>query len=135
MAYTYSEEYSAIGQHVIETVEELKYLQNADCRIGFMASDKRKTSNGNAVYGECIKTQDLYKEFCPYDFLIVFYEPNIEGMTDDQLKILAEHELLHVGYEEGTDGEPRYFIRPHDYADFRQITDKYGSDWANGMQN
>lgn len=135
MGYRVSEEYREIGIDVMNNTAQLAYLTEADCRIEFMASDKKKTSNGKAVLGECIKVQDLYKDFCPYDFLIVFYEPNIEGMTDSQLKVLAEHELLHVGYEEGTDGEPRYFIRPHDYADFRQITDKYGSDWANGMQN
>lgn len=135
MGYRVSEEYREIGIAVMNDTAELAYLTECDCRVEFMASDKRKTNNGKAVLGECIKVQDLYKDFCPYDFLIVFYEPNIEGMTNDQLKILAEHELLHVGYEEGENGEPKYFIRPHDYADFKQITDKYGSDWAGGTQN
>lgn len=135
MSYRISEEYRNIGFAVISDTPELAYLTEADCRIEFMASDKGKTSNGKPVLGECIKVQDLYKEFCPYDFLIVFYEPNIEGKTGEQLRILTEHELLHVGIEEDRNGDPRYFIRPHDYADFKQIADKYGSDWAAGSEN
>ncbi len=128
--YWQNEEYQAIGIEVIAEVEELRHLQTADCRIAFLASDNKKTSNGKDVYGECIKVQDLYKEFCPFDFLIVFYDKNIEGLTREQLKILAEHELLHVGYEYTEDGKPKYFVRPHDYDDFKQITDKYGTEWA-----
>jgi|P827metagenome_2_1110787.scaffolds.fasta_scaffold02940_8 predicted adenine nucleotide alpha hydrolase (AANH) superfamily ATPase len=130
MKYSVNEEYRKIGQSVIEQVEELKHLATADCRIEFLASDNKKTSNGKDVLGECVKVQDLYKEFCPYDFLIIFYDPNIQDLTEDQLKILAEHELLHIGYEYKENGEPRYFVRPHDYDDFKQITDKYGTDWA-----
>ena len=130
MKYRVSEDYRRIGYDVMENTEELLSLKSADCRIEFLASEHKKTSNGKPVLGECIKVQDLYKPFCPYDFLIVFYEPNIEGLSEDQLYILAEHELLHVGYEDN-DGEPRYFVKPHDYADFKQITEKYGADWAN----
>ena len=129
MKYRISEEYRTIGLDVMEHTAELLSLQSADCRIEFMASEQKKTSNGNPVLGECIKVQELYKPFCPYDFLIVFYEPNIEGMSEAQLKILAEHELLHVGYEDA-EGGPRYYVKPHDYADFKQITDKYGTNWA-----
>lgn len=129
-AYTKNEEYRRIGFEVIENTKELKHLMNEDVRIEFMASDHKKTSSGKSVLGECFKVQELYKQFCPYDFLIVFYDRNIEGMTEEQLHMLAEHELLHVGVEEKSDGSMRYFIRPHDYDDFKQITDKYGTDWA-----
>lgn len=128
--YRRSEEYQQIGLEVMREVEELRHLTTDDVRIDFVACQKPKTSNGKAVYGECIKVQDLYKPYCPYDFMIVFYDKNIEGMTREQLKILMEHELLHVGYEVSEGGDPRYWVRPHDYADFKQITDKYGTEWA-----
>lgn len=128
--YVRSEEYQAIGEKVIETVEQLKYLKTADCRIAFMRSDAKKAGGGKKTLGECIKVNDLYRDFCPYDFLIVFYDQNIASMSQKQLEVLAEHELLHVGVEEKENGEMRYFVHPHDYADFRQITDKYGADWS-----
>ncbi len=124
-----SEEYQKIGQEVMAEIPELRWLQNADVRICFMASDQKKTSKGKEVLGECIKVQDLYKEFCPFDFLIVFYDQNIGDLDDKRLKILAEHELLHVGVDD-SNGEVKYSIIPHDYDDFRQITNKYGTDWA-----
>lgn len=133
--YVRSEEYQEIGQMVIESVEELQYLKTADCRIVFMASDAKKSRNGRKTLGECIKVNDLYRDFCPYDFMIVFYERNIEGLTEEQLAVLAEHELLHVGVEEKENGDVRYYCRPHDYADFKQITDKYGTDWADDGMN
>ena len=124
-----SEYYQKIGQQVMEEVPELKHLLTDDVRICFMASNQKKMAKGREVCGECIKVQDLYKAFCPYDFLIVFYDPNTTDFDDKRLKILAEHELLHVGVEE-KDGEMRYSIVPHDYDDFRQITKKYGTEWA-----
>jgi len=51
-------------------------------------------------------------------------------MDGRQLSILMEHELLHIGVEERQGKEPRYFIRPHDYEDFKQIIDKYGTEWS-----
>lgn len=119
-----------MGLQVLQTVPELTHLLDDDVRIGFMDSDQAKTFKGKNILGECIRTQDLYAEFCPYDFLIVVYGANCEGMTDKQREILLEHELLHVGVEITRKGDVRYFVRPHDYDDFKSITDKYGTDWA-----
>lgn len=128
--YLVNEAYRKIGEEVIAEVEELKHLQTGDCRIEFMSSDKKKTSNGKVVFGECFRVQEMYKAFCPYDFLIIFYEPNIADFNDEQLKILMEHELLHVGMEQKDNGEMRYFVQPHDCDDFMQIISKYGNNWA-----
>ena len=134
MTFSINNEYAKLGQEVLDNVAELNWLTQVDCRIGFMGSAKPKKSKGNTVLGECILVNELYKEFCPYDFLIVFYEPNIEGMNHQQLKILAEHELRHVGYEESANGEPRYFINSHDYEEFKKIIEKYGADWTRNAQ-
>lgn len=81
------------------------------------------------MLGECIRVKDLYKCFIPFDFLIVIYEPNTAGLSDEQLRILLYHELLHVGVEE-KDGEPVYIIAPHDVEDFGRIIRRYGMNWA-----
>lgn len=57
------------------------------------------------------------------------YEPNIAYMSDRQILILLEHELLHIKIED-TDNGIKYKTRGHDYDDFKSIIQKYGVDWA-----
>lgn len=76
------------------------------------------------MFGQCEKIADKYKWGIPCDFTITIFEPNIIGWTDEQLRILIFHELLHVG----VDGD-RLFIVPHDLEDFRVIIDEFGVDW------
>lgn len=127
--YETSEYYARRGRAVMEKVPELQHLLTDDVRITFRASSKAKKSNGNKTLGECIKVKDLYSEYCPYDFMIVIYEPNCEGFTEEQYDILLEHELLHVGVTQKGDNVT-YYIIPHNYEDFKQIIDKYGTDWC-----
>lgn len=77
------------------------------------------------MYGECILVKDLYKPFCPFDFLIVFYEPNIAHLSPAQLEILMYHELLHID----ADNKGRARIKPHDIEDFETIINQYGMHW------
>lgn len=129
MRFSISEDYTRMGEEVMKAVPELRHLLKDDVRIGFGRSGRRKTHGGKVVLGECKKADEFYGEWCPYDFLIIIYEANCAGLDDDQMRILMEHELLHVGvkYE---DNEPTYYVRPHDYDDFKQITRKYGPDWG-----
>lgn len=124
-----SEKYTELAGAVIAAHPDIAWIADADLEICFMGSDQEKKSKGRAVLGECIRVKDLYKEFCPYDFLIVLYDPNIERLTEEQLRILMYHELLHVGMDEGS-GEPKYMVNPHDVEDFRVILERYGMDWA-----
>lgn len=130
MMYRDAPEYAEIGEKVIRKVKELRFLEDADCRIGYLASAKEKETHKKPVYGECKKVDEIWKVFCPYDFLIIIYEKNCSHMDDQQLEILLEHELLHVGYSEDKDGNPVYSINPHDYGEFDQIERKYGNHWS-----
>lgn len=124
-----SEAYKNLMNEVIEEHEDLHWIRNADVSICVLQSDREKrAAGGRIVYGECMKVKPVYKPFCPYDFLIVVYEPNIEGFTDHQLRILMYHELLHVGIDE-TGEELKYVVNPHDIEDFRTVIDQYGLDW------
>ena len=113
-----------------EHKEEFGWIHDRGVAICAMESDRKKKKGGClAVLGECIKVKALYAEFCPYDFIIVIYSPNVRGKTEDQLRILMYHELLHAGMRE-VKGEPVYFIRPHDEEEFRTVIDRYGLDWC-----
>lgn len=126
--YSASNEYREMAERVIEEHEDLHWLKMADVRIDFISSTKMKKSKGKFILGECQLVKEIYKVYVPYDFLIIIYEPNVEGLSYEQLEIVMYHELLHVNVKD-TDGEPQYDVNPHDIEDFRKVIDKYGLDW------
>lgn len=124
-----NEEYSQIAHDLIENEPILNDIKESEVTILYLSSDYEKKSKGKIVCGECEKIPDKYKWSIPADFTITIYEPNVIGFTDEQMKILILHELLHVGIKFTDNGDESYFIKPHDIEDFRQIIDKYGLDW------
>lgn len=123
-----SMKYNRIG----EKIRRALFPQLADVRIVWLESDKEKKKERKTVFAECIKVQEKYEWCCPYDFMIVVYEPNVALFSEKQIEILLEHELKHVGVSD--DGiEASYYVVPHDIEEFREIIDKYGIDWAEVM--
>ena len=120
-----NEEYNEIMHELIEERSELEHIKYSDVTIICLSSCHRKKKNGGKVYGQCEKVQEKNKWSIPCDFTITIFEPNIIGFTDEQLRILIFHELLHVGVACG-----EYYIRPHDLEDFKQIVNEFGTDWA-----
>lgn len=55
-------------------------------------------------------------------------------IAQEQVKTVIFHELLHVGIEPGADGEETYSVRKHDLEDFKEIIDRYGTDWASAAR-
>lgn len=125
-----SEEFAHIGANVIEEEESLIDIQNSQATIVYLTSENKKMSKGKKVCGECEKVPEKYKWSIPADFTITVFLPNIEGFTDEQKRILMFHELLHVGIEFNEDGSESYSVRPHNYEDFKEIIDRYGTDWS-----
>lgn len=120
-----SKELRELGRQVIRDRPDLAWIREARIRIGYAMSSKEKTENGRIIFAECHKVKPLWQAFVPYDFVIVFYEPNTMLMDDCQREILMYHELLHIGMEPAG----KLVIRPHDIEDFRVILDEYGMDW------
>ena len=125
------EEYAEIAAEIIkEETELLADIRNSEATIIYLGSDYPKKSKGKLVLGECEKVQSKNKWAIPCDFTITVYEPNCIGLSRDQLKILLLHELLHVGIKFEDDGTEKHYIKPHDYEDFKVITDRYGTEWG-----
>jgi predicted metallopeptidase len=123
-----SGEYAAIATELINTEKELEYIKHSGVTIGYLTSDREKTSQGRTVYGECEKVPHKWKWSVPFDFVITIFEPNAERLNDEQKRILMFHELLHVGII--NDGnEEIYSIVPHDIEDFKYIINRFGIDW------
>lgn len=125
---TINDEYAEIGSELINTEPILEYIRDSHVTIMYLSSDMEKHGNGKIVHGECEKVPDKYKWAVPCDFTITLFEPNVERFSDDQIRVLILHELLHIGIE--YDGnEEKYRVIPHDVEDFRYIIDRYGIDW------
>lgn len=116
-----SDYYTKLGENVRKKL--FPELQGAG--IVYLESDRAKQKNGKAIYAECKKVSKQY-EWCAdgAKYMIVYYAPNISYMTEAQLEILTEHELMHVGY-----AEDFCKIIPHDFEEFAEIIRKYGAYW------
>ncbi len=127
---TLNEKYSEIARELIETEDALLDIRNSQATIVYLSSEHKKKSGDKLVLGQCEKVADKYKWGIPADFTITVFEPNIEGFSDEQLKMLLFHELLHVGIEFNADGSETYSIKQHDLEDFKLIIDRFGTDWS-----
>ena len=127
---TINEHYAEIGMDLIHTEDALIDIANSQATIIYLSSEHKKVASGKKVLGQCEKVADKYKWGIPCDFTITVFEPNVEGMTEEQLRMLIFHELLHVGIEYNADGTETYSIKPHDLEDFKLIIDRFGTDWS-----
>ena len=73
-------------------------------------------------YADCRKVSYPYDFLSDYKFIIIFYENNIQVMSEAQQNMLCFHELLHIDDDFNS-------IRKHDLEDFRVLVGKYGSNW------
>lgn len=124
-----SEEYARIGQDLIDTEPSLAHIKESQATIVYLSSEHEKKSGGKIVCGECEKVPQKWKWAVPCDFTITIFGPNVERFTDEQMRILIFHELLHVAITK--DGnEESYSVNPHDIEDFNEIIDRFGLDWG-----
>ena len=118
---TVSEYFTQMAEDLIENEEKLKHLRQAPIRIVYLESTHKKKSKGKIIHGQCEKVQEKNKWGIPADFTITIFQPNVQGMSEEQLRILMMHELMHIGED--------YELAPHDLEDFRYIVDRFGVDW------
>lgn len=131
---TINEKYAQIAKALIETEPSLASILKSDVQIIFLSSKHKKLSGGTRVFGQCEKIADKYKWGIPCDFTITIFEPNVAEFqfTEDQIRALIHHELLHVGVEREetlVGANEKYYIVPHDLEDFKLILQQYGVDW------
>lgn len=126
---TLSEEYTKIGHELIGEEEVLSDLYNSTASIVYLSSTQKKISHDKKIFAQCEKIPQKYKWGIPCDYTITVFEPNIEGFTDDQIRILIFHELLHIKIIFNNDGTETRMLRSHDLEDFKYIIDRYGTNW------
>ena len=124
-----NEEYAKIGAELIKTEDALAYIRKSNVTIVYLSSEHKKTGGHKIIHAQCEKIAEKYKWGIPADFTITVFEPNVEKFTEEQMRTLIFHELLHVGIEIDDDGEESYSILPHDLEDFKLIIDRFGTEW------
>lgn len=120
-----NEEAQRIASELISERPELEDIKNSDIQLICLSSTHTPKKGGKLVLGQCEKISEKYKWGIPCDFTITIFDKNIEGFTEEQLRILILHELLHIGIEDG-----RLFVKGHDLEDFKAIIDEFGTSWA-----
>ena len=127
---TINEKYAKIGADLIKTEPSLRDLAISNAQVVFLSSEYKKKNGTKITHAECEKIADRYKWGIPADFTITVFEPNIEGFSDEQIRILLFHELLHIRIDTDGNGVESYGIYPHDLEDFKEIVDRFGTDWS-----
>lgn len=127
---TISERYAEIGARLVAEEPALAHIRESGATIVYLSSTARKVAGGRPVLGQCERVPEKYLWAVPCDFTVTVFEPNVEGFTDEQLRILVFHELLHVGIDVDEDGAERYRVVPHDLEDFKEVVRRFGADWA-----
>lgn len=125
-----NEHYSEIGRELIDSEDCLLDIRNSEATIIFLSSTHKKLEKGKTIFAQCEKISEKYKWGITCDFIITVFEPNVLNFTEEQIRILLLHELLHVKIEFNGDGTESYSINPHDLEDFKLIIDRYGTEWS-----
>ena len=135
---TVSEKYQKIALEIIDKhplLENLRvFLKAGIIKLIFLESTRQKKSAAGIVHADCEKIADSKRWAIDADFVITVYTPNVECMTDEQLKILMLHELMHIGIDLTEKGEIKKYIVPHSVQDFEYILEKYGLSWSKPYQ-
>lgn len=123
-----SAKYRTLANHLIRTRDDLQYIKDFKIKIAYLECNEEKKKNRRIILADCTKVSPLYEWCCKYDFFITVYTPNIELLSDEQMRILMLHELYHVGVD--NDGEePKFYCRPHDIEEFDAIIKEFGLHW------
>lgn len=126
---TQSTEYAEIGAKLIAEEPSLIDIKNSQATIVYLTSEHAKTDKGRKVCAQCEKVPEKYKWSIPADYTITVFLPNVEGFTDEQKKILILHELMHIDITFDDNNSESYAIKGHDFEDFKEIIDRFGTEW------
>lgn len=122
--YEPADDLRELAEKIINRFPEFYFLKEFDIKVDYVRSFEAKKSKGRPVCGECRKVTGPYKAYLPYDFVVTFYEPNIDWFTENQRKILMLHELKHIEIT-----ERGLTVKPHDTEDWDSILREFGLRW------
>lgn len=125
-----SERAEATAAELIERLPQLTYIKDANPKIAYFESPKRKTSGGHVIHADCEKVKPKMKNFTDCDYMITVYINNILDFTEEQYEVLIFHELLHIDCTRYSDGELVAKVKKHDVNEFDVIAENFGNHWS-----
>ncbi len=87
------------------------------------------------IVAKCIKTAKELEYYSKCDYLIEVSAEVWQQLTDEDKYRIVHHELLHIDpeWDEKTDAT-NFTLRKHDLQDFKEIVNKYGTDWDSAVK-
>lgn len=124
--------YAKIGANLIANEEMLADIRCSQVTIVYLSSTATPKADGGEkiIKGRCEKVADKFKWGIPADYMITIFEGNCKGMTEEQIRILIFHELMHIEIGMDDNGKEQYKVKSHDLEDFKYIIDRFGTDWS-----
>ncbi len=116
---------------LIEDEPSLHKIRHWAINIKTVYSDRAKKNKGKPVIAAIERVPDLYREITFLDYVIVIHKPCLAGFSQEQVRIALFEQLLKIQIDEEDDGSDyrELALRGYDYEGFKEIIDKYGSDW------
>ena len=129
--YRTTDDWNEDLENLIEGEPSLDKVRYWAIRIQIVYSDKVKTNKGKPVIAAIERVPDLYREITLLDYIIVIHKPCLAGFAREQVRIAIFEQLLKIQIDEEADGTEvrNLLLRGYDYEGFREIIDRYGSDW------
>lgn len=123
-------QYDKCGEVIENMAKELiahHHSHLATARIAYLYCNKEKKSQGRVTFATAGKLSPKAKALCEYDFVITIYHPTWVKLSDEEQKIVLDHELCHLMVDDDDEsGETKYSIIPHDFEEFGEILQRYG---------
>ena len=129
--FTVTKDWDEDLEELIEDEPSLSKIGYWAIRIQIIYSDKAKRSKDKPVIAAIERVPDIYREISMLDYIIVIHKPCLEGLSREQVRIAIFEQLLKIRIDELVDGSDvcELALRGYDYEGFKEIIDKYGSDW------
>lgn len=129
--YTITNDWDKDLQALIEEEPSLSKIKHWAIRIQIVYTEKPKTAKGRPVIAAIERVPDIYREITLLDYIITIHKPCLTGLNHEQVRIAIFEQLLKVKIDEQTDGTDvlDLSLKGYDYEGFREIIDRYGSDW------
>ena len=129
--YTKTNEWDEALLELIEDEPSLSKIAYWAVRVEIVYSGKAKKSKGKPVIATIERVPDLYRGISLIDYVITLHKPCLEGLSCEQVRVAIFEQLLKIQIEEEEDGSDVHdlMLRGYDYEGFKEIIDRYGSDW------
>jgi hypothetical protein len=121
--YKPAEEVALLAPRLIDA----NHSHLAEARICYLFRTGKWESKGKVVFGKAEKVSGKWKNLTGYDFVIIINYEAWSYASDTIRNAGLDHELTHCARgEDDKEGNPKWYIMPHQVEDFSSIIERHG---------